>query len=249
MGKSQHMLFFSRTLLFLLMLLTHFSVQAQHHFDKEEDTDTYFEVIDKARLQPVQERAVPDSVIRSLREDDAFWYANREFKKPEAKTQTTSPLFSLLQQAWLRNLLWFLMAGAFVAVLIWYLTSLDIQLFRGKSATIKQVQEEALPDDIFSIQYESEIEKAVKGNNYRLAVRLLYLQLLTRMADKGVIQYKQDRTNSEYLVQLYNTAYYKDFFRLTRNFEYTWYGQFAITAPAYDVIRDDFSNFNQRLHS
>ncbi len=244
--NPHHILFF-RFAFFLLLLLAGLSMQAQPDMDSEEDSVTYFDVIDKTLLQPVQERSVPDSVINMLKADDAFWYTNWEFKKAEVKQPASSSWLRFLQQEWLRNVLWILMAGAFVAVLVWYLISLDVQLFRGKSASIRPVHEEALPDDIFAIQYETEIEKAIRSSNYRLAVRLLYLQLLTRMADKGVIQYKQDRTNSEYLMQLYNTAYYKDFFRLTRNFEFTWYGQFAVTAPAYEVIHNEFAHFNQRL--
>ena len=107
--------------------------------------------------------------------------------------------------------------------------------------------EENLPDDIFSISYEREIGKAVEAKNYRLAIRLWYLNTLKELADRKIIDYRQDRTDSEYVNSLSGGRFYTQFFRLTRNFEYTWYGQFRINENAFQVIQQDFYNFKSRL--
>lgn len=215
----------------------------------ETEPPLLFDTVDLNRLPAVQERVVADSVLRRLKSDEAFWYANRAVQQQVRQPKQPPLLVRLFQQAWFRNLLWIIIVVAFVSVLLWYLASLNVQLFHRKPVAIIETKEEELPRDIFTIAYESEIEKAVGAGNYRLAVRLLYLQLLVRLSEGGMLQYKEDRTNSEYLMQLYPTAYYKDFFRLTRSFEYTWYGQFALTAPVFELIRKDFVTFNQRLQS
>ena len=56
-----------------------------------------------------------------------------------------------------------------------------------------------------------------------------------------------ERTNSDYLAQLYNTSYYKNFFRLTRNFEYVWYGKFDISAEAFQMIQQDYKNLKEQV--
>ena len=95
--------------------------------------------------------------------------------------------------------------------------------------------------------YRQELEKAIANQNYRLGVRLMYLHVLRMFSEKNIIQYKIERTNSDYLLQLFNTSYYKDFFRLTRNFEYVWYGKFDITPAAFEIIRQDHSKIKSQL--
>lgn len=213
----------------------------------EKNPAIYFDPIDTASLQPANERKVADSILNLLRADDAFWYANALIKKDKATGEQTSLLMRLIQQQWVRSLLWGLISVLFVAVLLWYLASLNIRLFRKKATAMNIDVEEAMPQDIFSIDYKMEIDKAIKEKNFRLAVRLHYLDVLAKMAQGGIIQYGQERTNSQYLEQLYNTGYYKEFFRLTRTFEYAWYGQFAVTPAAFTILQHDFATFNQRL--
>ena len=66
-------------------------------------------------------------------------------------------------------------------------------------------------ENIFEINFQQEIDKAVQAGNYRLAVRLLFLRLLKNLAEKNIIQYQQDRTNFDYLMQLGNSVITKVF--------------------------------------
>ncbi|RYF78312.1 MAG: DUF4129 domain-containing protein, partial [Chitinophagaceae bacterium] len=151
-------------------------------------------------------------------------------------------------QKWFQNLLWIIILCSFIAVVIWYLASSNIRLFSKQSKKIvEEGPEEEMTDDIFSIQYEKEIQKAEGAGNYRLAVRLWYLKTLREMADRNIIDYRHERTNNEYVNSLAGGRYYRDFFRLTRNFEYTWYGQFPLSSEGYNMMRRDFSSFKTTL--
>ena len=55
------------------------------------------------------------------------------------------------------------------------------------------------------------------------------------------------KRNFDYLSQLYSTGYYNDFFRLTRNYEYTWYGKFNVNPEAFGIIKTEFENFYRKL--
>ncbi|MBK5269465.1 MAG: hypothetical protein JJE22_00495, partial [Bacteroidia bacterium] len=145
-------------------------------------------------------------------------------------------------------LLWITIIAGFAGFIIWWLADNNIRLFRKKIRTIDNKQQEELDtEDIFTINYQKEIDHATQMGNYRLAVRLMFLRLLKELSEKNIIRYNQGKTNFDYLLQLQPTQYYKDFFRITRNYEYSWYGQFDIGEHAYTIILNDFKNFDRLL--
>ncbi|MDP9229802.1 MAG: hypothetical protein M3O67_03900, partial [Bacteroidota bacterium] len=174
-------------------------------------------------------------------------YANAEPEKPKATESSPSFLDRLLNKPWFKTFVWIIIIGGFVTVIIWYLAISNVAVFRKAPKNISSADPDAETENIFEINYENEIHKAIRIGNYRLAVRLMFLRLLTNMAQKNIIQYKQERTNFDYLLQLHNTRYYKDFFRLTRNYEYTWYGKFDVSNEAFTIIKNDFEKFNHKL--
>jgi hypothetical protein len=214
---------------------------------EEPDPKSYFTPIDTGGWEKVAGRKVPDSIIRRFQNDVAFWYANRAL--PKKKVDEPSVFLRVVQQPWFRNLMWLIICLAFGAVLVWFLATSNVRLFRKSPETIENFTESITAENIFSIDYEKEIEKASRQGAYRLATRLHYLQLLSIMASRALIRYKQDATNSDYLFQLSGTDYYKPFFVLTRHFEYIWYGQFEISAAGYAAVQNDFVSFKKELAS
>lgn len=216
------------------------------------DSDTEPPVFDSLHLftmpsfSPYQ---IPDSVMQNIKADEAFWYVDKVPKrqKPVAIDPNKKYKEPFYLQDWFRTVLWMVIIGAFIAVLVWFLIASDIKLFRKKAKQLQSQEDVAISDDIFSIDYEQELEKAIANQNYRLGVRLMYLHVLRMFSEKNIIQYKIERTNSDYLLQLFNTSYYKDFFRLTRNFEYVWYGKFDISQAAFEIIRQDHLKIKSQL--
>jgi hypothetical protein len=196
----------------------------------EISTSFSFDTISGVTETEARERIIPDTVLQRLHNDEAFWYANAELKKavPVKKVKSRSLLQDWFTQEWFRGLLWAIITGSFVAVLFLFLLKSNIRLFRKPPVVIHEGEEASLSKDIFSIEYESELQTAVAQKNFRLAVRLQYLQTLVLLASKGLLQYKEESTNSDYLLQVYNTPHYALFKKLTLHFEYAWYGQFEV---------------------
>ena len=218
-------------------------------YDSEFQKESYF--LKKSEKQDqsdsFQLRQLPANELKKLRDDDAFWYANATIKKEGAKE--TGKQISFTSQKWFQTLLWLIIIGGFAAFMMIFLANSNVSLFSRKNRFIKDASEEDIEtDDIFAINYQKEIDKAVKNGNYRFAVRLLFLRLLRKLSDKNIIQYKQGSTNFDYLLQLNPTSYYKDFFRITRNYEYSWYGQFDVSPEAFAVIQKDVENFENNLN-
>jgi hypothetical protein len=143
--------------------------------------------------------------------------------------------------------MWFLILSSFIAVIIWYLFSSNVRLFRNPSRSLETEEEESLSEDIFNLDYEKEIHLAITRKDYRMATRLLFLGTLKLLSENEFIEYKHEKTNADYLKELSGTGLYKDFFRLTRDFEYTWYGHFELSQNAFEQVAEDFSRFKQQF--
>ena len=207
-----------------------------------------FDTIAESDRSAVQSRNVAQKEVNKLKGEDDFWYvdeAPKRAKPKEVKPKAASQ--SIFAQAWFGYLMWFIIIGGFVAILIWFLMSGNIRLYQKKAPEINTVKDELNTENIFDIDYGAEIDKAINQNDYRFAIRLYYLNLLKELAQKTIINYKQERTNSDYVLQLWGTVYYTEFFKLTRNFEYAWYGQFPVSEEVFQSIRDSFQTFKNRL--
>lgn len=213
--------------------------EAEEEKEKKEAPDYFL----PAKNDSIQQlRTVSDSIVAALRNDDDFWYANAVFKQKEQQARK-KPFF---RSNFFQALLWLVAVGGFITFLIIFLSNSQVNLFRRKSITVQPEPGEEVTD-IFAIHYEKEIEKAIAAGNYRLAVRLQFLRLLRLLSDRKIIQYKQDNTNFDYLLQVQKASWYHLFFRLTRHYEYVWYGKFEIDNKKFDYIRDDFAILEQQL--
>jgi len=197
-------------------------------------------------VQVQLQRHLTDSARTALAADKDFWYANYVFKKKEEKDRTERRFW---QTDAFRSIMWVIIICCFVAIIVLYLASDRVGLFRSRSHQIEQdgAGEDDIPENIFEINYDKEIDKAQTAGNYRLAVRLQFLKLLRSLAEKQIIQYAPARTNFDYLVQLHKSNWYHDFFRLTRHYEYVWYGQFPIDLHQYTQVSNEYKQALEKL--
>lgn len=189
-------------------------------------------------------RDLPDSTKNAYEKDPDFWYANHNFEE-EISPASNREYKPVRQRQGMAGLMWGIMIIAFAGILIWYLVYNKTSLFDRKSLVIRgETEEGEETEDIFAIRYEAQIARATREGNYRLAVRFMFLRILRDLSKAGLIRYKQDRTNLDYLTQLYNTKMYRPFFRLARDYEYAWYGHFEISREAFGKLKEEFDQFN-----
>jgi hypothetical protein len=99
--------------------------------------------------------------------------------------------------------------------------------------------------DHFS-KYDSLIAEAEVKNDYNLATRYLFLQMLAMLADKEIIAFSPEKTNRNYLREL--AADDQNVFSyLSLRYEYTWYGKFLISKTKYLGLKNDFSIFTGKF--
>ena len=216
--------------------------------EEEIEFDLYTDADRAADQERYRALHTPDSLLKNWKSRDEFWYADLASKKKRTEEQSESDI-SFWESEAFENILIILAIIVFAFMVIIFLSQNSLLLFKRNPEIVRDAASaDGLPDDIFSISYDQEIVRAEQQQNYRLATRLRFLQLLTQLSERHIIQYQDERTNLDYLMQLHQSPWYDDFFRLTRHYEYTWYGLFDINTEQYQRVRADFEQVNRRIH-
>ncbi len=191
-------------------------------------------------------RSFRSGVWDKIRGDDDFKYGLREEQK-QAENDTNvgflEKLIRALSSKTARVVIWSLVIAFLAFLFITYLIN-NKMLLATKGRRINM--DESLPaetENIFDIDFKNSISRAIADNDFRLATRLHFLQMLKHMSLKNIIQYGFDKTNMDYLFELHGTPHYKDFAAASRNYEYVWYGKFAITKEQFDNLKNSFNKF------
>jgi hypothetical protein len=104
-------------------------------------------------------------------------------------------------------------------------------------------------EDIHSLDYAKMIEEAIANKNFRYAIRLNYLRSLKILSDKKIINWKVDKTNSEFASEIKHSTLKEKFKSITINFEYIWYGELEIDGEMYNQLQSSFLDFNSTLET
>ncbi|MBR1447140.1 MAG: DUF4129 domain-containing protein [Prevotella sp.] len=120
-----------------------------------------------------------------------------------------------------------------VLFLLWFLWRKRSQLFYSKDRSEEGMDYEVLEDTIYGVDFDAEITEALRTEDYRQAVRLLYLQTLSYLQEKGKIDWQPSKTPSQYMRQVGQPA----FSQLTRQFVLVRYGNFLATEAVFRQMK------------
>jgi Domain of unknown function (DUF4129) len=130
--------------------------------------------------------------------------------------------------------------AAIVAALVFgvlKLLKVDLTGAFGRSARRTGLNYDVLAEDIHGVDFPARLAEAEAAGNYRLAVRLGYLEALKLLSDQGLLLWEPNKTNHAYLQELPAGALREAFRVATRQFEYVWYGELPLTAAQYQPVR------------
>ena len=158
------------------------------------------------------------------------------YKKPEPKPEPIKPPsdpswngpnwswpdFDFDAEAFLRFVLIFVLIMAAV-YLIFALIKGNTR-FRNLKVDSEEYRLEQLEKDLPRANVRSFLEEAIHKGNYRLALRLYYLELIKQLSLAGLVAWKRDKTNGQYRRELGDyPEFQRPFADLTYTFEYVWY--------------------------
>lgn len=128
-----------------------------------------------------------------------------------------------------------------VIYLIYYITkniTFDHKIERNR---LRADDLERPVENIDSLDIEALIEQARKDGNFRMVIRLYYLGLLKRLNARGIIAWKKDKTNRDYLSELFSKDFrYREMTRLTASYEAVWYGEHTLKGESLERLAQAF---------
>jgi len=190
-----------------------------------------------------------------LTDNKAFGYKNDKEVITPPKTyepgmiqKLLKSLFNFFGSGGGNILLWAIVIGVVCYVVYRLFFSKDSFLF---SRSKRMVQETGPPQqeeqDLATTNWETLLQQAAANNDLRLAVRYSYMRLLQLLQHRELIKFSNDKTNYEYYTELDKTKYKQPFKLLSRQYEYTWYGNYLPSAPAYAEYLAQFNNLKKEL--
>lgn len=114
-----------------------------------------------------------------------------------------------------------------VAVISYFVYRTHTQLF-SRSGTLDTMDYQVTEDTIYGVDFQQEIAKAMDAQNYRDALRWMYLQTLKALSDAKLIDWQPFKTPTQYTNEWKNT----DFRKMTQLFAKVRYGGFV---PTYEM--------------
>jgi len=117
----------------------------------------------------------------------------------------------------------------------------------GKRSDKFTIPFESTEENIYETDFNELITKAIKAQNYRLAIRYYYLMLLKKLSDVALIVYDPEKTNADYHNELKTTKIAPDFTYTSYLYNYSWYGEFQMTRPEFQQAENAFNQLLKKL--
>lgn len=102
-------------------------------------------------------------------------------------------------------------------------------------------------EEISNIDFENEIKKCIENQDFKRAVRLHFLLILTILYEKNIIKLRQDKTNYDYLNEISEFEIKNSFSTTSTIFEFVQYGDFVIDGNLFYQIEPEFITFKNLL--
>jgi hypothetical protein len=104
-----------------------------------------------------------------------------------------------------------------------------------------------LDDRPMETDLERYLREALEKNDFRMAIRIYYLMVLKALHDGGRIEWRKEKTNRDYLTELYQHPHIQKLSNSTLLFEYVWYGDKKVNAGQFNVIKPEFTDLIQKV--
>ena len=227
--------------------------------DSEGDTLSFDEFIDSVTTSrfvydssnPVR-RTISEADLEDYRSDEEFNYARTKEPPKNILQKIFNWMFDLLEGIFGNRVAGqtfsYIFFGIALVLVVWMIMRGEGGgLFMRRGSKKGGVDFEEVPEDIHELDFEQLIASALSAGDFRKAVRLQYLKSLRTMSEHGLIEWRREKTNGEYLQEIREDRLRSGFARLTFLFDYVWYGGFQIDHQQYGGIENSFDSFVRQV--
>jgi len=237
---------------------TTYSIDTTSAIDEDEETDTAIALEDTdtaSGFSPLFRRLSSDSLM-ALKNDKDFSYMayldsmlkaqeDARTKRPEQVKQPEQEQgWSFFEIPVVKYLFWIIAIGIVGFVLVKLFKGEGGMFVTNKSGNIPEITtEQEIPED----DLEGLLQRAIRNANYRLAVRYLFLKMINRLGEKGILQLSTEKTNYQYASELQGKPYANSFSRLCLQYEYVWFGEFEINKEQFESVQLQHQQFLKEI--
>ncbi len=223
----------------IVLIVTLFIAQCKNSYAQENQSTSEEKVwTDEEWKKAVEGIEYVEEAKKEKKEED-----NNEFKIPENS--------SAWDGAWLKS------PTTKVVVILITLALLIFTLIKllGKTGnanakvyTDNITIEELTEENFIETDLEKLLRLALESNDYRSAVRILYLSTIQQLNTTGLILWKKDKTNKDFLREMRKHSDYKTFRDITLAYEIVWYGDRQIELQQFTSLKNIVDNFSEKIN-
>ncbi|UZR94271.1 DUF4129 domain-containing protein [Chondrinema litorale] len=206
----------------------------------------------------------PDAIKRSfdsekleeLAKDDAFDYNRKDIQRSYSIweligmwiAEQIGNFFNMMGQNGevTKNVL-YVISGLVMIYLFSKLLDVDSRGIFFKGSEAKKDKKGFFTENIHEIDFNKALDDAIKAEEYKTAVRILYLALLKSLDSREFIKWKSHKTNHDYEAEIEGIGIKQDFESLTRYFEYICYGDFSLDRQNFEKAKEIYEHLNQQI--
>lgn len=202
---------------------------------------------------PVTERNFNEEQLSSHRDDPDFDYTRTSIERPSYFDRFIRWLLEkTLDRAapadvtnTMEAMMWILMAAALILV-IYFGIKAEGTFFFGKRAP-EHTQVQFLDFQGEESQLDEQLLLAEANGNYPLALRFLFIKTLHVLEQAGLLDWKKEKTNGDYLRELKGELHRTPFERLSHLFEFVHYGQHSMDENDYTEAKSLFARLRKSM--
>lgn len=224
--------------------------QNTKHSDSETEATYGSEAIEEDEVTDPP-RKISDERWSQVKQDKDFIY---RYEQPEVKPETKAPkksntpfLVRIFSSGVFKFILSMLALGLVLYIIYKIVENSQFNYFKRQAIPVGLSNDSAKntgsTDDL-----EALLQLALQKNDYRSAVNLMYRQTIHQLHERQLIDIEPDKSNWAYVQEYSKHRPDKEFAKLTRYFDYIWYGAFSVNEETFKQIHTSFARFNNALN-
>lgn len=215
------------------------------------------------KVEKVQKN-IDTAIVHQTYEKIAEKYTSSDFEYDEEKLQYAtwwsrfsrkvqdffSKIFSNSTYWKFEDIVYYFLVIIGLAALIFIIYKLVLS---GHSPRFKEdkKEEESEADwirkNIREIDIRPFLQKALKENDFNTAIRFLFLINLKKLIDTEKINWNEQKTNHDFVLELQDSNLEKGFKETLKIYDYAWFGDFAINEKQFAEYQQLFEQFNRLI--
>lgn len=221
--------------------------------EEEASTELTHTSVEPDKMQNTQQYKSEKIAIRKF--DSKKWreiigttsFDEQQPAEPKAKRKDTAASTPWNSEV-LRVVSYVFITAVIIFLLYLVMTNVSIRDFKIKKGELKANDVDAPLENIEDLNIHDLLQQSIREGNFRLAVRLYYLDLLKKLNETGIITWKKDKTNRDYLTEIFLKNYhFDDVKKLTLAYEQVWYGEHILNSEVFQRLANNFETINQDI--